>query len=132
MRMWGVDPRLLCRQHLLGEHKEMHMFKGTLEAGISIRGYVDKGLVEVHKIIMRHDTLATEMTKRGMNHKSPLPEELSDYLWEEGSVDVNANLQELARRCPSCRERQTLHPERVRPPAPGVVVASYDDGAVVA
>lgn len=22
MRIWDVDPRLLCRQHLLGEHRE--------------------------------------------------------------------------------------------------------------
>lgn len=24
--MWGVDPSAMCRNHLLGEHVEMHMF----------------------------------------------------------------------------------------------------------
>src|SRR6516225_12082778 len=24
MRIWDVDPALLCRQHLLGEHRELH------------------------------------------------------------------------------------------------------------
>ena len=31
MRQWMVDPRLLCRKHLLGEHVENHMFIGTLK-----------------------------------------------------------------------------------------------------
>lgn len=24
MRMWMIDPKLLCRKHLLGEHNEIH------------------------------------------------------------------------------------------------------------
>ena len=35
MRMWLVNPALLCRQHLLGEHVEMHMFAGHI-----LEGYV--------------------------------------------------------------------------------------------
>ncbi len=30
MRMWMVDTKKLCRQHLLAEHSEMHMFAGAL------------------------------------------------------------------------------------------------------
>jgi Pyrimidine dimer DNA glycosylase len=30
MRMWLVDPRLMCSQHLLGEHVELHMLVGSL------------------------------------------------------------------------------------------------------
>ena len=26
MRMWMIDPTLLCRKHLLGEHGELHKF----------------------------------------------------------------------------------------------------------
>ena len=26
MRMWLVDPKFMCNQHLLGEHVEMHSF----------------------------------------------------------------------------------------------------------
>ena len=30
MRMWGVDPKQMCRQHLLGEHVELHMQAGAV------------------------------------------------------------------------------------------------------
>ena len=72
MRMWKVSPRLMCDQHLLGEHAEMHMFVGTIRHGISLAGYITGGLVETHRIVQRHDQLAAEMARRGMNHRSPL------------------------------------------------------------
>ena len=37
MRMWMVDPQIMCRQHLLGEHTEMHMFVGTLKRGPALQ-----------------------------------------------------------------------------------------------
>lgn len=103
MRMWNVDPKSLCRRHLLGEHVEMHMFVGTIRKGVSMKGYIEGGLVETQNIRKRHDQLAEEMTRRGMNHRSPLVE---DYVIAEGSVDVAANLVELTRRCPECAALQ--------------------------
>lgn len=99
MRMWGVNPRLMCAKHLLGEHVEMHMFKGTIIKGRSIQGYVENHLVEVHKIKERHDELALEMTQRGYAHNSPLEE---FKMWKEGTLDRNENLKELSRRCDMC------------------------------
>ncbi len=29
-RMWGIDPRWLCDQHLIGDHAEMHQVVGTI------------------------------------------------------------------------------------------------------
>lgn len=81
----------------------MHMFAGTLKKGISVAGYVNDGLIEVDKIYSRHDELAEEMTRRGMNHKSPMPEGL--VLKPAGWIDNFANLKELCRRCPDCRAR---------------------------
>ena len=52
--------------------------------------------------IKRISELVSEMTRRGYNHKSPLPE-FQD--WIEGHVDSSANVIELARRCPECRKR---------------------------
>lgn len=102
MRMWNVNPEFLCTKHLLGEHVETHMFCGTINKGISIKGYVEKGLVEVQNIKTRHDELRDEMIKRGMKHNSPLPEYKS---WNEGSIDIDNNIEELKRRCPQCRQR---------------------------
>jgi hypothetical protein len=104
MRMWKVDPKLLCRKHLLGEHLEMHMFAGTLREGKKIDGYINGGLVEVHNILRRHDELAEEMKRRGYKHNYK-PQLYDCQLWECGCVDSEQNIVELYRRCPDCRER---------------------------
>jgi hypothetical protein len=103
MRQWHVDPKLLCNQHLLGEHVEHHMFIGTITRGKRMQGYVDGGLVEVHTLYQRHDELVTEMISRGMNHRSPLREDVRHKLYESGKINREANLKELSRRCERCR-----------------------------
>lgn len=102
MRMWNVPPEVLCDQHLLGEHVEMHMFAGALEKGLVLRGYVEGGLVELDRIAARHRELAREMRRRGMRHRSAL---VPRRRRPAGRVDVGASLRELARRCPRCRAR---------------------------
>lgn len=99
MRMWNINPMILCRKHLLGEHLEMHMFVGTIKKGTSIKGYINNGLVEVHNIIYRHDLLVIEMNRRNMNHKSPIP---IIELWTEGYVDILKNQEDLFKRCEEC------------------------------
>jgi hypothetical protein len=105
MRMWKINPELMCNQHLLGEHVECHMFAGTLNKCKSISGYLKKGLVEVHNIRKRHDQLVIEMKKRRFLHNSPLPEFKCK---KAGKVDSKANLVELAKRCRACRDIQKL------------------------
>ena len=103
--MWGVDPKNLCNQHLLGEHLEMHMFLGCIKKGISLKGYFDKKLVCTNLIKKRHDDLAIEMIFRGMKHKSPIAEMGFFKDFEYGEIDIEANIKELSRRCPKCKER---------------------------
>jgi len=69
MRDWGVNPSLLCNQHLLGNHCELHMMVGTINNGISIKGYIDEKLIDTSKIKKRHEDLVKEMKKRNMNNK---------------------------------------------------------------
>lgn len=105
-RLWNIDPAKLCRQHLLGEHKEMHQEAGTLHnhphGEAIVRGHAEKGQVDTALIQKRHDELATELERRGMNHNSPL--DFDDPL-KIGYVDVEANKRDLANRCDECRER---------------------------
>lgn len=103
MRMWGIDPKLMCQKHLCGEHVEMHMLVGTIRKGISIRGYVDGGLVETQNIAHRHEQLSAEMLRRGYRHESPLPAFTTPVA---GAIDRLANLRELADRCPACSQLQ--------------------------
>lgn len=100
--MWNVDTERMCNQHLLGEHVEMHMFAGTLNKGISVKGYVEKGLVEIHNIAKRHEEIAKEMLKRKMNHKSPIQKFKKVVA---GNVNVQENTKELKRRCKECRRK---------------------------
>jgi hypothetical protein len=71
--MWlGVDPSELCDQHLLGLHKEIHQEAGTLENhphGMAIvEGHWRLGQASTDRIQDRHDEVAEEMERRGMNH----------------------------------------------------------------
>lgn len=110
MRMWNVAPELMCQKHLCGEHVEMHMLAGTIRKGVSIRGYIEGGLVETQHISARHEELAREMQRRGYRHQSPLP---AFIVPAAGKVDSSANLRELARRCPECSKRQELFEQKV-------------------
>lgn len=104
MRMWMVDPRVMCDQHLLGEHVELHMLVGTLLRKRSVAGFVVNKLIEVHNVRSRHAELVEEMTRRGMKHRSPLPSFRARRL---GKVDPHVNLQELAHRCNNCKALQS-------------------------
>lgn len=118
MRMWMVNPEYLCRKHLLGEHVECHMFAGTIRRGVSLAGYLRKGLFEPGELRLRHDILAVEMRKRGYSHKSPLIEfdkHLARYSIDLAHTHVSTtlNLIELQRRCPDCRDRILLKRNKV-------------------
>jgi hypothetical protein len=102
--MWCVDPGLLCRQHLLGEHTELHQLVGHIEAGHTnaVEGQARRGQVDTARIVPRHRALVAEMRDRGYNHDSPL--EYDDDL-DLGGVDEGANREDLAERCEACCER---------------------------
>jgi hypothetical protein len=105
MRLWLVNPKIMCRKHLLGEHLECHMFVGTLNKGISVEGYVSKGLLETSKLKERHDALAYEIIRRGYKHNSPL-KEFKDM--GVGEINKENSLKELLSRCKECKERYDL------------------------
>jgi hypothetical protein len=102
--MWMVDPKILCRNHLLGEHVEIHMFIGTIKKGYSIKGYIKKGLLEVHNLYNRHEELAKEMKRRNYRHNSKI-----GIKWKQadkqGLINKEKNLKEIIKRCLKCRER---------------------------
>lgn len=104
MRQWHVDPRLLCQKHLLGEHVEHHMMVGAIRHGLSIAGWVGKGLIDVRTIRERHDAIATEMEARGIKHQSPLRPYTLDGL-HVASVNPLVSILELERRCKACARR---------------------------
>lgn len=111
MRMWMIDPRTMCRKHLLGEHVETHMCLAIMRQGKSMQGYVDNNLVEPCDLRLRHGMLAAEMANRGYNHKSPMPPDLESVVASLppvvrfAKVDQAAAREDLHNRCPDCRSR---------------------------
>ena len=103
MRMWFVNPMWMCRQHLLGEHVELHMF--FTEYFIKhkrLSGYITRGLFDPTQLQWRHDIIAQEMTKRGYNHRTPLPEFTVFNLEDVVMVDYLDSKNELLTRCSRC------------------------------
>lgn len=101
-RMWMVDPRIMCRQHLLGEHCELHMMVANIRLGRSIEGFIRINAIEPQSIKRRHDEIVVEMDRRKMHHKSPL--DFSTELYMDVAIDRIASLKLLTERCPRCAE----------------------------
>lgn len=105
-RMWCVDPQVLCRNHLLGEHKELHQIVGIMNShphgDAIVEGHAEKDQVDTSLIEKRHMELVDEMVSRGINHNSELPTFEDPVL---GSVDPESNITDLMNRCEDCAEK---------------------------
>jgi len=105
MRMWMVNPKLMCRKHLLGEHVECHMIVGSIKKNQKLRGYIENNCLEPESIKKRHDELANEIKRRGYNHKSPLEEPDISYLPDfqrKYKINKDESKRELFNRCELC------------------------------
>ena len=100
-----VNPKTMCRNHLLGEHVECHMFVSSIRNGRNISGYLKKGLLEIHNIQNRHDEIAKEMQKRGYRHNSPIEFVYSGKL---GKINSKQSAVQLYNRCAECRKLSAL------------------------
>jgi hypothetical protein len=77
MRIWDLDPERLCRQHLLGEHRELHALWVILtqeKKGFARHPETARWRGKLKALYQRHQALANEMAKRGYRHATPLPE----------------------------------------------------------
>lgn len=111
MRIWNVNPKLMCRKHLLGEHVELHMLVGSMNRHKSIQGFIEKGLIQTNIVVPRHNELVKEIERRGYNHKSPIiiDDNIAAEYLNMGLVDSDNNLKELARRCNDCCAMQSKY-----------------------
>lgn len=117
MRMWMTPAAQMCRQHLLGEHVEIHMFIGAMVKGVSMAGYCNSNMMEPGALVTRHRELVIEMERRGYTHRSPVSEHQVKYLLEDlpdeqlfAKVNALWAMRELHRRCPECR---SMHQENL-------------------
>lgn len=107
--MWMLHPTLLCRQHLLGEHGELHKHRPSFVKRYAVTGRIAPIVqIEPEAMQKRHDELAQEMTARGMSHRSPYAQPDLSYLpyaHRYAKVDPAVSMADLAARCPACAVR---------------------------
>lgn len=75
MRIWDIPVGNLCQRHLLGEHRELHAIWSILinnKKGYSKHPETIRWKEKLKALYLRHEQQASEMMKRGINHKSPL------------------------------------------------------------
>jgi hypothetical protein len=80
MRIWDVPVDQLCRNHLLGEHRELHAVWSiiTLEKrGYSAHPETRRWVGKLGALYRRHEQEVREITRRGWRHESPLDEGLA-------------------------------------------------------
>lgn len=82
MRVWDVDPKYLCRKHLLGEHRELHGLWNILTKHGGAGGYsrhpeTKRWVGKEKALYLRHEHLVAEMKHRGYQHHSDLDKKLA-------------------------------------------------------
>jgi len=106
-----TDPKIMCRPHLLGEHKELHMFVGAVLKGKTLTGYAKNDLLEPLSVYSRHRDLVAEMRSRGYQHWTPIDADryftalLGEYpIWFiHHHLDRDKALKDLLERCQECK-----------------------------
>ena len=103
MRMWMVNPQILCRTHLLGEHGEIHKHRHNFVKKHNMTGR--RGQIEPKSMKARHDELVAEMKRRNYNHHSPYKQPDVSYLPDDMLINKDEALALLIERCPECKAR---------------------------
>lgn len=103
-----TNPELMCRQHLIGEYRELFTFVGTLKKQKNIAGYIKHDLLEPLSIKKRFEQLKNEMLKRNYNPKKEFTFDNSmlDYLTDDfknHKIDEENSTGLLFERCKNCR-----------------------------
>ncbi len=75
MRIWDISPNLLCRKHLLGEHRELHALYSILlnnKKGYRNHPETLRWVGKLPALKLRHEALVREMQNRDYKHLTPL------------------------------------------------------------
>ena len=75
MRIWDVPPEKLCRNHLLGEHSELHAVWSIItqdKTGYANHPEVVRWRGKLKALYKKHEEIVAEMERRGYQHNSPL------------------------------------------------------------
>ena len=107
MRIWDLEPALLCDRHLLGEHRELHAIWTILTTGkdgYSHHPETRRWHGRLAALYARHEAQVAEMSRRGFRHASPLDSRLAtgDAQQTEAIDSMEAQRERLASRACNC------------------------------
>jgi len=107
MRIWDIHPKHLCRNHLLGEHRELHAIWSILtndKKGYKNHPETKRWENKLAALYGRHEQLVTEMAKRGYRHFSPLAKGLAEGANKQDAILVSKKEQKsiLSKKACSC------------------------------
>lgn len=105
MRMWMIDPRLMCDRHLLVEHRGLHTLRHSFVQRHKTSNLILSGYVDHTKLKERHDILALEILSRGLKHDSKFDMPKIAYVKEVPCVCIEKNLRDLSSLCAECALR---------------------------
>lgn len=80
MRIWDLEPAILCRKHLLGEHLELHALWTVItqnKKGYSKHPETLRWFGKLKALYLIHESIVKEMKHRGYNHLSDLDKDLA-------------------------------------------------------
>jgi hypothetical protein len=75
MRIWDLPVEKLCKNHLLGEHRELHAIWSIIsqdKKGYASHPETKRWKGKLKALYKRHEKQVAEMKKRGYKHNSPL------------------------------------------------------------
>lgn len=101
MRIWDIDPACLCRQHLLGEHRELHALWNILtqdKKGYRNHPETQRWVGKLGALRQRHEQLVAEMDRRGYIHRTPLPEAPDNTTLQDTFINTPEQQIELLRQ----------------------------------
>jgi len=97
MRIWDIEPKYLSRQHLLGEHRELHAIWSILvnkKKGYSNHPEVLRWKYKLVALAYRHLALEEEIIKRGYKHNSDLKEVEFNFFQEDKQTEFINTIEE--------------------------------------
>ncbi len=102
MRIWDLPPSVFCREHLLGEHSELHALWQILvedQKAYNQHPETCRWRGKRRALFERHRKLVEEMKRRGYDHDSPLnPEEATGSNEQTEFVNLPEKQEQILKR----------------------------------
>jgi hypothetical protein len=97
MRIWDIPPEKLCRNHLLGEHRELHAIWSILinnKKGYARHPETLRWKGKQKALYLKHEQLVVEILRRQYQHHSPLDASLATGE-EQQNIVINSYEEQL-------------------------------------